>query len=216
MKGSAAAQELLKGVRLMKNASVRIERGKTIYFDPYMIQGCENDADFIFISHSHFDHYSPDDIRKVSRQGTVLIAPESCINQIKSDGFDNVFAVRPLESYEFEGLRFSTVPMYNIGKQFHTRESSWVGYIVYIDGISCYFAGDTDVIPEMKDITADVAFLPAGGTYTMTAKEAAEAAGMIRPKVAVPMHYADVAGTMEDGADFLKELDKSVEGVLLK
>jgi len=216
MEVSAAAQEILKGVRLMKNASVRIQRSRTVYFDPYMIEGCENDADFIFISHCHYDHFSPDDIRKISRDDTVLIAPESCIRQMAGEGFDNVFAVRPSESYEVGGLSFGTVPMYNIGKQFHPKQNNWVGYIVRLDGISYYFAGDTDIIPEMKDIDADAAFLPAGGTYTMTASQAAKAAAIIRPKVAVPIHYADVAGTVEDGAVFLKELDGSVEGVLLK
>lgn len=216
LSGSVKHVDLLKGVSLLTNATIRIQRDRTYYFDPYRVEGHGGDADFIFVSHSHGDHFSPEDIRRLAGRATTLIAPESCAGALKDAGFDKAFTVRPLESYEVNGQRFSTVPMYNIGKRFHTRESNWVGYVVYIDGAAYYFAGDTDAIPEMKDIAADVAFLPVGGTYTMNAKEAAEAAGMIRPKVAVPMHYADVAGSFEDGDIFIRELDKSITGVLLK
>ena len=65
-----------------------------------------------------------------------------------------------------------------------------------------YFAGDTDRIPEMRHIECDVALLPVGGTYTMDAKEAAEAAADIGPSVAVPMHYGSGIGTIADGERF--------------
>ncbi len=216
MQGLNSNESLLNGVSLFKNATIRIKREKTIYFDPYRVEGYTRDADIIFISHSHSDHLSPDDINKLVCEQTILVAPESCYDQLVEAGYTNILTVMPSESYEVCGVRFKTVPMYNIGKRFHGKENNWVGYIVYIDGAAYYFAGDTDIIPEMKEISADAAFLPAGGTYTMTAKEAAEAAGIIAPKVAVPMHYADVAGTMEDGEIFIRELDNSIKGVLLK
>jgi L-ascorbate metabolism protein UlaG (beta-lactamase superfamily) len=124
--------------------------------------------------------------------------------------------VLPSKSYEVSGLKFRTVPMYNTGKRFHKKENDWVGYIFYIDGAAYYFAGDTDLIPEMEEIQADVAFLPVGGTYTMTADEAVRAAGIIKPRIAVPMHYADVAGTEEDADYFIRNLDSAIEGVLIK
>jgi len=124
--------------------------------------------------------------------------------------------VAPLESYTINGLEFKTVPAYNINKDFHKKDSNWVGYILNINKTLYYFAGDTDIIPEMKDINADVAFLPVGGTYTMTAAEAAKAANTMKPLVAVPIHFADVVGTMEDATSFVNQLDASIRGIILK
>jgi len=207
---------LLKGVSLMKNATIRIQRDKVFYFDPFKIEGDPKDADLIFVTHDHFDHLSVEDIRKLAREDTAFIAPESSAAMLADAGFGNVTAVKPSESYEVGGVKFSTVPMYNVGKKFHEKDKNWVGYIVNIDGADYYFAGDTDLIPEMEDVRADVVFLPVGGTYTMDADEAARAANIIKPAVAVPMHYGDVAGTAEDGETFIRGLDKQIKGVLLK
>lgn len=207
---------LLKGVSLYKNAGIRMEKSRTIYFDPYQLDENPQDADFIFISHSHFDHLSVEDIKKLVKEDTIIIAPENCIDILKSGGFENTFGVLPSKSYETAGLRYKTISMYNVNKSFHKKECNWVGYIIYIDDASYYFAGDTDIIPEMEGLEVDVAFLPVGGTYTMTADEAVRAAGIIKPLVAVPMHYGDVAGTKEDGESFIKGLGQDIKGVLLK
>jgi L-ascorbate metabolism protein UlaG (beta-lactamase superfamily) len=209
-------KDLLQGVSLHKNAGVRIQKSRTVYFDPYLLDENRKDADFIFISHSHGDHLDTDSIKKIVRDDTILIAPENCIDALKAAGFSNTMGVLPSKSYEVSGLKFRTVPMYNTGKRFHKKENDWVGYIFYIDGAAYYFAGDTDLIPEMEEIQADVAFLPVGGTYTMTADEAVRAAGIIKPRIAVPMHYADVAGTEEDADYFIRNLDSAIEGVLIK
>lgn len=208
--------DLLMGVSLNKNSGICIQKSRTIYFDPFLLDKSCNDADFIFVSHSHDDHLDEDSIGRIIKEDTVVIAPENCIDQLKAAGFTNTFAVVPLNSYEIDGLKFRTVPMYNIGKKFHKRENNWVGYIIYIDDAAYYFAGDTDVIPEMGGIQADVAFLPVGGTFTMTFDEAIRAAGIIKPRIAVPMHYGDVAGTKEDAVNFVKGLGPAIEGVLLK
>ena len=209
-------EDLLRGVSLHKNAGIRIQKSRTIYFDPFLLEESRKDADFVFISHSHDDHLDVDDIRRVIKEDTVIIAPENCIDTLKAAGFGNTLAVLPLKSYEAAGLKFKTVPMYNIGKKFHKKENNWVGYIVYIDDAAYYFAGDTDVIPEMQEIRADVVFLPVGGTYTMTANEAVRAAGIIKPRIAVPMHYADVAGTKEDAERFINGLDPTIKGAIIK
>jgi L-ascorbate metabolism protein UlaG (beta-lactamase superfamily) len=209
-------EDLLKGVRLHKNSGICMQKSRTVWFDPYMLDETGKDADFIFISHSHSDHLDIDSVKKIAGDDTVLIAPENCIDALRAAGFVNMLAVVPSESYEAAGLKFKTVPMYNIGKKFHKKEENWVGYIVYIDGASYYFAGDTDFIPEMRKIQADVAFLPVGGTYTMTADEAVRAAGAIKPKIAVPMHYADVAGTKEDAERFIRGLDPGIKGAVIK
>lgn len=208
---------LLDGVSLGKQSTIRIQKDRTVYFDPIGIAGRPGDADFIFISHGHYDHFSIDDIRKLAKPETVIVLPEDCTAQARDGGFKNITAAGPNKTYEVKGLRFATVPAYNTNKKFHRKEFNWVGYIVELGGVSYYFAGDTDNIPEMKDIRADVVFLPVGGTYTMTAEEAAAAANTIKPPVAVPIHYGSgIVGTPEDGPRFIKGLDPAIKGVLLK
>ncbi len=209
-------KDLLNGVSLLKQSTIRIQGNKTIYFDPMGIEGEPKDADVIFISHSHGDHFSVDDIKKLAKDNAVLIVPGDCVKPVVDAGFTNIVTVSPSKSYEVDGLKFNTVPAYNIGKDFHKKESNWMGFIVNVNGISYYFAGDTDMIPEMNDIKASVVFLPVGGTYTMTSQEAVEAANIMNPLVAVPIHYYDVVGTKEDAQNFVKSLNSSINGVLLK
>ena len=210
------SENLLEGVRHLKQSTIRIQRDRTIYFDPFGIEGKPKDADIIMISHSHYDHFSLKDIKKLVKENTLLVLPEDCVKDAEEAGYTNVFTVVPSKKYEIEGLKFSTVPAYNMNKRFHRKESKWVGYIVNIDHADYYFAGDTDLIPEMKDIRADVVFLPVGGTYTMTSAEAVEAANIICPKIAVPIHFADVVGNRADAEHFVKEIDPSIQGVILK
>jgi L-ascorbate metabolism protein UlaG (beta-lactamase superfamily) len=217
MTNDVLTKELLDGVSLGKQSTIRIQKRKTVYFDPIEISGEPKDADFIFISHRHGDHLSVDAIKKLAQPQTVVILPADCEQAVKEAGLANILTVSPNKSYELEGISFSTVPAYNTNKQFHKKESNWVGYIVNLKSVSYYFAGDTDNIPEMKETKANVAFLPVGGTYTMTASEAAAAANIMKPAVAVPIHYGSgIVGTPEDGAKFIKGLGPSVKGVLLK
>lgn len=207
---------LLNGVSHMKQSTIRIQGSKTIYFDPLGIEGEPRDADVIFISHSHYDHFSIDDINKLIKKGTSLILPGDCGKTAHDAGLDNVVTVRPFQNYEVGGLKFSTVPAYNIGKAYHKKEKNWVGYVVNTNNTSYYFAGDTDYIPEMKSINANVAFLPVGGTYTMTWSEAVDAANIINPTVAVPIHFADIVGTVDDARNFTSGIHSSIQGVILK
>ena len=209
-------KDLLKGVSHFKQSTIRIQDNKTIYFDPFEIEGKPSDADIIFISHSHYDHFSIEDIKKLVKKDTVLVLPGDCIKKAIDVGFTNVITVQPPRTYEVGGLKFSTVPAYNINKKFHKKESCWVGYIVNLSNITYYFAGDTDNIPEMKDIKADVVFLPVGGTYTMTWLEAVDAANSINPLVAVPIHFLDIVGTEDDAKNFTSRIHSSIKGVILK
>jgi L-ascorbate metabolism protein UlaG (beta-lactamase superfamily) len=205
---------LLDGVSRLKHSTIRIRSDQVIYFDPFRIDGNPGDADVIFISHIHHDHLSIEDIKKLAKKDTVLVAPADCAEKAGEAGFA-CKAVAPSQSCEVGGIQFSTVPAYNIGKKFHPKENNWVGYVVRINNIAYYFAGDTDKIPEMKDIKADVAFLPVGGIYTMTWKEAAEAANLMKPTIAVPMHFAEIVGTAEDAENFTGALDASITGKIL-
>jgi L-ascorbate metabolism protein UlaG (beta-lactamase superfamily) len=150
------------------------------------------------------------------KASTKIIITADGVESLVKENFNNVIAVYPLESYKLNGLEFKTVPAYNLNKDFHKKDSNWVGYILNINNTSYYFAGDTDVIPEMKDFNVDVAFLPVGGTYTMNATEAAQAANIIKPLVAVPIHYGDVVGSAEDAKTFVNLIDDSIQGLILK
>lgn len=209
-------KDLLGGVSHLKQSTIRIQSDKVVYFDPIRINGTPGDADALFISHSHYDHFSVEDVKKLVKKDTVLVLPEDCVKAAKEAGLTNVMTVRPSLGYEVGGLKFDTVPAYNIDKDFHKKESNWVGYIVTVNETSYYFAGDTDFIPEMKDIKTDVAFLPVGGTYTMTWKEAVEAANTIKPLAAVPIHFADIVGTADDAKNFVNGLGSTIKGTILK
>lgn len=209
-------EALLEGVSHFVQSTVRIEGEKTIYIDPISINGEPKDADAVFVTHIHEDHFSPDDIGKVLKDGGLLVATADVAKKAGRKGFKNILTVNPSEAYHTDGISFETVPSYNTDKNFHKKGSGWVGYVVHMGCNSYYAAGDTDVIPEMRDIKADVAFLPVGGTYTMTAVQAATAANIIKPSVAVPIHFADLVGTIEDARSFIEGLDSGISGVILK
>ena len=193
------------------HSSIRMVGSKTIYFDPFKIEDSFNDADIIFITHEHYDHYSPDDINKVIKEGTIIVAPATMISKIN---YDNVVSVEPQKEYEVDGIHFETVWAYNPNKKFHPKDNNWVGYIVELDGTRYYIAGDTDITEEAKNVKCDVALLPCGGTYTMDTKEAAELANAIKPKIAIPTHYGVVAGSKEDGITFVSLLDNEIQGII--
>lgn len=208
--------DLLRNVAHFKQSTIRIQGEKIIYFDPYRIAKEPHDADLVFLTHTHGDHYSVIDISVIMKATTIFVTTADGVAKLKEMGISNIVTVVPNQDYEVAGVKFHTVPAYNLNKNYHPRSSNWVGYVAQINQVAYYVAGDTDLIPEMKDIKADVAFLPVGGRYTMTAEEAAQAANLIKPKVAVPIHFADVVGTVDDAKKFLSLLDPPIQGVILK
>lgn len=179
--------------RKLYHSTVRLEGEKVIYVDPWQIAGEPHDADVVLVTHEHHDHYSPEDIAKISKAGTILAAPASVMEQMPQ----GTVAVEPGKTYEIAGVPVETVAAYNVGRPFHSKERSYVGYLVTVDGVRCFIAGDTDCIPENEAVSCDVAFVPCGGKYTMDARQAAELVNGIRPQIAVPTHY----GTVTDSAD---------------
>ena len=185
-------------IKWLGHASFRIEGSKTtVYIDPWKLKNALP-ADVICITHSHFDHLSEEDVKKIRKPTTVIMGPADC-----KGGFGDAFkAVAPGASHTIGDVVVEAVPAYNIDKDFHPKKNNWVGYIVTVDGVRIYHSGDTDVIPEMADFKVDVALLPVGGTYTMTVKQAADAVKKLKPKVAVPMHCGDIVGTFQDREAF--------------
>ena len=179
--------------------------GPVVYIDPWDVT-TEDQADVVFITHAHFDHFSMKDIEKVRKDGTQIVAPVDVAQEFSG----NVTPVRPGDSIEVAGVKATAVPAYNIAEErleMHPKANGWVGYVIELRGNTYYHAGDTDHAPELSDVKADVAFLPIGGTYTMDAREAGGLAKAISPQIAVPMHYGFVVGSKSDGERFAKEAD---------
>jgi len=155
-------------------------------------------ADLILVTHDHYDHCSPEDVARISKADTVIVTIAAAAKKLKGD----VRVVEPGDSLTVKGIPIEVVPAYNVNKKFHPRDAGHVGFIITVDGQRIYHTGDTDFIPEMKDLKVDVALLPVSGTYVMTADEAANAAKAINPKVAIPMHYGEIVGSREDAERF--------------
>ena len=207
---------MLENIQVLYHSSIKINRDKVIYIDPFKIDNEYHDADIIYITHSHFDHYSEEDIGKIIKENTKLIVTEDLESKVlEKVKKENVICVQPEKNYFVDGINFETIPAYNTNKQFHPKSNNWVGYIIDLNGIKYYFAGDTDITEENKKVKCDVAFVPVGGTYTMTAREAAELVDIIKPKIAVPIHYGSVVGTTKDAEDFVISLNEKIEGRIL-
>jgi L-ascorbate metabolism protein UlaG (beta-lactamase superfamily) len=198
--GMESSMSLLDRLHWLGHASFRLDGPPVIYFDPWRLQGALPQADVILVSHEHSDHCSPQDVKRVSGPGTVIVASPSAAQKLRGDPR----VLRPGGRMTVGDAEIEAVPAYNVNKfrspgiPFHPREEEHAGFIVTLGGERVYFAGDTDHIPEMAEVRCDVALLPIGGTYTMDPAEAAQAAAAIGAKVVVPMHWGVVVGSRAD------------------
>lgn len=174
-------------------SSIKLTGTKTIYFDPLDIEGAPHDADMIFVTHEHYDHFSPDDIKKVLKRDTQIIVPAVMLDMVMENEFPKqiLHGMRPSQIENFDGVKCHGIPAYNIDKPFHPNCNNWLGYLVELDGKTYYAMGDTDATLEAKMVDADVIFIPIGGKYTMDATEAAEFINKKQPELVVPIHYVD-------------------------
>ena len=205
----------ISGIFVNTQNSIRIDCGKIIYVDPLDIRQESHDADYIFITHDHYDHFSLEDINKVLKQETQFVVPlKMDIRVRKNTPVGRNLAVAAGQSYETEDFTFETVPAYNLIKPFHKKNAGWVGYILNIDDTRIYIAGDTDATREAKNVKCDIAMVPIGGTYTMNHKEAAALINKIKPKYVIPTHYGSLVGDKLDGERFKQLVDEKIEVVL--
>ena len=200
---------------------------RNIYIDPFQMKTAPKDADFILITHDHFDHFSPEDIEKVAGGHATLVVPVKMRDKAQEAAklVSRIVTVEPGKTYEVaagnavdeadgnpgDRLEFETVPAYNLLKPFHPKSAGWVGYILKIEGRRVYIAGDTDATKEAKAVKCDVALVPVGGTYTMDAKKAAELVNDLQPAVAIPVHYGSVVGSPEDARIFAANVKEPVK-----
>jgi L-ascorbate metabolism protein UlaG (beta-lactamase superfamily) len=199
---------MIENIHWLGHDSFRLDGSSTVYIDPWKLAVARPPADLILVTHDHHDHFSPSDIAKLATAETTLVGPPSVTSQV--GGIETV-TLAVGESTTVGSVTVTSVPAYNIdkfrqpGQLFHPREAGFLGYVVELDGRRIYHAGDTDAIPEMREVRCDVALLPVSGTYVMTVEEAAEACDSLSASIVVPMHYGDIVGTAAD-AERLEQL----------
>lgn len=200
-------------ITINKHSSIKIVSNKTIYFDPFLIEDESHDADIIFITHEHYDHFSIEDIKKVEKESTVFVIPDNMYNLL---GGENVVVVNPNEKTEVEGYEVLAIPSYNVKKEFHPKSKGNVGYVVTIEGERVFVAGDTDMNDDNINLKVDIALVPIGGHYTMDYKQAADYINRIKPKLTIPTHYGtNGIGKIEDGMRFKQLIDDKIKVELL-
>ena len=209
----------MANISINARSSIRIEGTKVIYFDPFKITDDKHDADIIFITHEHYDHFSPEDIMKISNENTILIAPYSMKQIVIEEVYKIVGEIKFVKAEDLGtnlmigNVLIKWVRAYNIDKPFHTKESDWVGYIVTLDGETYFVTGDTDCNEDNVNVKCDTLFVPCGGKYTFDTEEAAEFTYRIQPRKVIPTHYTDIVGESEVGQMFKCAIQRLMQNI---
>ena len=192
-------------IEVLGHASVKLTGEKVTYFDPYNIKEKYHDADYIFITHDHYDHYDLESILNVKKEDTKIVLPE-CLKDR-----ENYMVVEPNREYTIDNIKFETIRAYNTNKQFHPRDKKYVGYNICLEGEFFYIMGDTDRTLETDMVKTDTCFVPIGGTYTMNVSEAIDFINDLKPKRAIPIHYGTVTGSKELGEEFKRNINEEIK-----
>ena len=202
-------KSILEKITVNEQSSIRIGGETVLRFDPFRLADAPHDADVIFITHAHYDHFSPDDLVKAERPDTIYVFPASMKEDIVKLGIpeERQVPMNPGEETTVRGVRVKAIPAYNRLKPFHPKGKGWLGYLTEAEGVTYYVAGDTDATAEAKAVQCDIALLPIGGTYTIDASEAAKLADTICPQYVIPTHYGTVVG----GTDAVKHFAEKVK-----
>lgn len=194
-------------------SSIKIKESKILYFDPLKMNEVDTSdkADIIFITHPHYDHFDINDIKLIKKDSTKIVGPKDILDKcIDIFDKDNIIIIEPNNTITIDNIKITTVPAYNLNKNFHKKEYNWLGYVIELDNKKYYIAGDTDYIEENTNIDCDIAFIPIGGVYTMDHKEAADFVNKLKPKQVVPIHYGMIVGTYNDFLHFKESVNVEV------
>ena len=195
-----------------EQSSIRILASSKLYIDPFNLPEETHDADMVFVTHEHYDHFSFKDIDKAANEKTIYAVPKPMKKTLLKHDIpeDRIYPLVPGQSALIAGLRIQAVAAYNLNKPFHPKSNGWLGYVIEIDGSRVYICGDTDDTPEARAVRCDIVCVPVGGTYTMDAKEAAAFVNYIKPRIAVPVHYGSVVGKPADADIFERNVYKNI------
>lgn len=200
-------------IHINTHSSIQID---DMAFDPYDADKLKFKAKYIFLTHTHYDHFDVPSIKNISNKRTIIIAPHDAKETLEKNFENKIIYVKPYDEINLETCQIEVLPSYNIDKNFHKKEYNWVGYKVIKDGTVYAILGDTDATPELEKLEdIDVLFVPIGGTYTMNAKEAATLTNTIKPNIVIPVHYNSIVGTKADEKEFLKNLNKKIKHKIL-
>lgn len=205
-------EEIIKNIKFLGHSSVKLTvAGKIIFIDPWKIKE-KDKADIILVTHPHFDHYSEEDVQKITKDTTILLSCKEVVQQTK---VKNKKVLLPFEEEKIEDISIQGFPAYNVNKHFHPKTNNWLGFVIKYKDVSIYIAGDSDVIEEAKKLKVNIMLLPVGGTYTMTDKEAAELVNLTKPDFAIPIHYGDIVGSIQNAQNFKNLVNQPTKVVLL-
>ena len=187
-------------------SSIRIKLDKVLYFDPFKIENASYDADIIFITHEHYDHFDIESINKIKNDNTIVVCPKAMEEKVNEIKFKEYYYLNPNDSIIIDNININAISAYNIDKPFHPKSNNWLGYTITYNDITYYIAGDTDKTNEAENVHCDIALIPIGGHFTMDVSEAYDLVSIIKPKVVIPIHYGSIIGSKSDGESLKNKL----------